>query len=580
MVLVVLVLAATAMLAAMALSRITDRDKDRTTTMAALQRAADALDQFAANQHRLPCPADPTLDTGVEAITAVGASTCLAAAAQGTLPWNTLGLTHDQGLDAWGDKISYRVYAAGGAAGSLVQPEGLSMVQCDVSNAPLTGVDESVDPATGLCRSNADPFQRSTTPDNFYKNMSNTYQPLKVLEYSQSFGGAATNTPLNVAYVLISHGPTGYGAYTVSGVRKSYSDVAGDELANTSAAGPFAVRPFSDVDVEANSNKHFDDLLLYRTLPELASKTGLAARDWPEFAGATFTSSAIASAMGVASVSPGNLGTSSINFGTLTATASSGNLSLVSDPTSGEGLGTGGGFGGYINSIDNLSIAFRLNYSATKFALTLGNFGTYSFFASTYAERAQLVFKDASGTVLATVTDKGCRADGGLASFTTTIIPDPPVVSTSQSNSGGTLAAGTNYTYRVTAYNSVGESLPGAETTQKTTNGGGDNHKITLTWPASTGATGYKVYGRTSGAEQLMADVGNVLTFTDTNAITPSGAMPTNVGFTTVEVHPMTAIDGSGNAWWSFFFLSEVKACTSSTPTCTTALAAPSNNCP
>ena len=52
----------------------------------------------------------------------------------------------------------------------------------------------------------------------------------------------------NVAYVVISHGATGYGAWTISGSRKSYSDVKGDELKNTSANGPFTIRAFSDVD--------------------------------------------------------------------------------------------------------------------------------------------------------------------------------------------------------------------------------------------------------------------------------------------------------------------------------------------
>src|SRR3954469_4992794 len=128
MVVIVLAILVTAALAGMMLLRVTDADRGRTDTQRALARAAEALDQFAAAQHRLPCPADPATDTGIEAITAPNAATCQASAAEGTLPWKTLGMTHDDGYDAWGDRISYRVYSAAGGAGSLVQPEGINMM--------------------------------------------------------------------------------------------------------------------------------------------------------------------------------------------------------------------------------------------------------------------------------------------------------------------------------------------------------------------------------------------------------------------------------------------------------------------
>lgn len=88
---------------------------------------------------------------------------------------------------------------------------------------------------------------------------------------------------------------------------------------------------------------------------------------------------------------------------------------------------------------------------------------------------------------------------------------------------GGTLAAGT-YFYRVSAINALGETLASAETSQVTV---GATSTVTVNWGAVAGATGYKIYGRATGAEQLLATVGAVTTFTDTGAAVPSGALPT-----------------------------------------------------
>jgi hypothetical protein len=87
---------------------------------------------------------------------------------------------------------------------------------------------------------------------------------------------------------------------------------------------------------------------------------------------------------------------------------------------------------------------------------------------------------------------------------------------------GGTLAAGTYY-YRVSAINAYGETLASAETSQVTT---GTTSTVTVNWGAVSGATGYKVYGRTTAGELLIATVGAVTTYIDTGVITPSGALP------------------------------------------------------
>jgi hypothetical protein len=263
MVLMLMVLLMTGYLASYALYRVTTSGHERDTTKRLLAIASDSLDQFAAANARLPCPTDPTLDTGLEA----QATAARCSFDQGTLPWKTLGMNHDDAIDGWGRKLSYRVYD--GNAGSLTQPGGVSMVECDTVE-PLLGAKTGVAASLGgLCVSNADYRLRSTTPANFLAGKGFTLT---------DFGTVHTD----VAYVVISHGATGLGGYTVSGVQMDLPGGGGDERGNTNDTGAFTIRAFSDPDTAATSNAHFDDLLVYRTLPDLIRRAGLSARDWPE----------------------------------------------------------------------------------------------------------------------------------------------------------------------------------------------------------------------------------------------------------------------------------------------------------
>lgn len=87
----------------------------------------------------------------------------------------------------------------------------------------------------------------------------------------------------------------------------------------------------------------------------------------------------------------------------------------------------------------------------------------------------------------------------------------------------GTLATATYY-YRVTALttNPAGETTASPETSLALTGPAGVN----VNWTEIPGATGYKIYGRATGAELFIAQVGKVATYLDSGAITPSGAMP------------------------------------------------------
>ena len=94
-------------------------------------------------------------------------------------------------------------------------------------------------------------------------------------------------------------------------------------------------------------------------------------------------------------------------------------------------------------------------------------------------------------------------------------------VNTSFTAGAGYLVAGT-YFYRVSAVTPSGETLASSETSLVLSVTGGVN----VNWGAVTGATGYKIYGRATGAELYIATVGTVTTYLDNGTITPAGSLP------------------------------------------------------
>lgn len=146
----------------------------------------------------------------------------------------------------------------------------------------------------------------------------------------------------------------------------------------------------------------------------------------------------------------------------------------------------------------------------------------------------------AAAAIVAAVTDQIQAAAGGSTqptatvgstgswiaarlAFTNTVF----VPTLSDSPTGGTLTNATYY-YRVSATNVQGETIPCPEVSIVVADGT-NTSAVTVTWPIVVNATGYKVYGRTTGAELLLATVaspnGTVLTWTDNGSLTPAGAL-------------------------------------------------------
>lgn len=126
--------------------------------------------------------------------------------------------------------------------------------------------------------------------------------------------------------------------------------------------------------------------------------------------------------------------------------------------------------------------------------------------------RYNVIYRDARGRTRA------------MVALAVSARPVCPVLNTpAGSTAGGTLTAGTYY-YRVSATVGGIEGMACAELSG--TVASGTTGSVALTWAAVSGATAYKIYGRTTGAEQLLTSQAGT-SYTDTGAATPSGALPT-----------------------------------------------------
>jgi hypothetical protein len=353
-----------------------------------------ALTQYVATAQRLPCPADPAAATGDEV--AVGATCSFPA---GTLPWKTIGLAREEAIDPWGQKISYRVYT--GAAGSLTQVGGASMVECDTSG---TGAATALAGSAGrLCSPNVRVTLRDTSPANFLAGKG----------YSVTDHGTAKT---GVAYVLVSHGATGLGAYTTSGTRRAMP--LGDELVNTGSAGPFVIKAFSAAGTDPGVATHFDDYVAYRTITELLKAAGVDARDWPEAVSVTFNRATVEAAVG-GSVTPGSsVGQVTVNFvgavvSGLTTAGTATDISYAENIGVG-GIGVAGGGNAFLQSSASERLRLTIAERGEKFGATLNHFGYYS---GDIYEIVEFRFFLDGVQVDVPKFAVGCVVDGGLASF-------------------------------------------------------------------------------------------------------------------------------------------------------------------
>lgn len=229
-------------------------------TVSNFESIQNAIIAYVAANGHLPCPANPAAANDGVSDPAPPSATCNTLG--GVVPWRTLGISSDAALDGWNRRISYRVYD--GLTG-LSQPGGASMTNCDTVYP--YGPPPLALPANGLC-------------DASHFNTASQFLTSKGLQVND-----AGSLISGVAYVLISHGESGLGAYLPGGNRVTPLPVS-NEAANTGAVGPFIRTSHSAPGTDPATAAHFDDVMAWATISDLARRSGLNARDWQD-SGAT-----------------------------------------------------------------------------------------------------------------------------------------------------------------------------------------------------------------------------------------------------------------------------------------------------
>ncbi len=183
-----------------------------------LRMAYDALTAFYVAHAYLPCPADGALASsdanyGRAQPETSGACTGVAATHR-VLPWRTLGLQEALSFDGWQQRLTYQV------------------------SAPLT---------TAGAAGPGD---------------------LSIRDGAASVAGT-TELTAQAAFVVISHGENGLGAWLPSGQRKTTASISAHEAENTDGAAPFVDKAPSQA-----VGDEFDDLVIWRDKSVLAQATG------------------------------------------------------------------------------------------------------------------------------------------------------------------------------------------------------------------------------------------------------------------------------------------------------------------
>jgi hypothetical protein len=107
-------------------------------------------------------------------------------------------------------------------------------------------------------------------------------------------------------------------------------------------------------------------------------------------------------------------------------------------------------------------------------------------------------------------------------------IVNTPATIRASAEAGGSLPAGT-YAYRVIARRAVSGGAMARSTATAEAAVASNGGAVRVTWEAVPGATDYRVYGRTAGAQGTFWTV-TATTFLDTGAVGSTGAVPTGTG--------------------------------------------------
>lgn len=271
MVSVMLITVAASVFSTYLLRRLSGQANQTSNTGTHLAAVSKALVSFAQLNGRLPCPANAALATDLgQAATVTAQNRCqIPNGGSGVVPWATLGISQEMSFDGWGRKISYKVAQNHGATAGFVGLGQLNMTNCSLAQnnggSTVATPCPTVNVGMGIAAGSGQALDSNLRPG------------LVVNDGITNF--------TQLAFVLISHGPTGYGAWTgAGGSRMTMPPGGSPESANAQNYPLVAVPPVfnnpeqSAMSIPPTSNTHFDDVVVSMTIADLLRAAGRFAR--------------------------------------------------------------------------------------------------------------------------------------------------------------------------------------------------------------------------------------------------------------------------------------------------------------
>ena len=268
----------------------------RKETRAKLEALEQAMVRFVMVNRRLPCPADGALGTGnaQSGVEQRPAQECTAMAT-GVVPWRSLGVPADAAMDAWGNLITYRVWArtSGGVGSaintSLAMDEGMDFSKCDP--AKLTPPSPAEYRCTGA---NAQPLGALLADGGMqargFRVCRDTCAATTLPNPPGTFEVARRIDGNGAAYFLISHGANKAGAYNTNGTLLTIASGPGPGARERINLNGQALRAadldstfYIDADYDENpvppvDGPYFDDIVVRPTVISVAIAAGLGPR--------------------------------------------------------------------------------------------------------------------------------------------------------------------------------------------------------------------------------------------------------------------------------------------------------------
>lgn len=269
-----------AMIAGIATAMLGQQRREATRQRLAGVETAIAL--FVSQNRRLPCPADgrvagTTSGAGAEARNDATDVCQIGGVANtqthGVVPWQTLGLAEPDVTDGWGNRLTYRV------APELVVDNAMNLTACDPGGTGSL--------ASGVCDSacSAGTFPAGCTPPSTY-TLNKGLKIRTLASASLVMDPALAPVSTGAAYVVISHGENGQGAYSNQGVLQAGTTASGTleaahnaaDIAFVNSTSTTAAAFVDDFPVYTEGTGHFDDWLLRPSILTVATKAQLGPR--------------------------------------------------------------------------------------------------------------------------------------------------------------------------------------------------------------------------------------------------------------------------------------------------------------